>query len=442
MSNKTIRPSTMDGIRRLAKSIKVKRGIQHTPALEVAAQLAGYQNLKHAQNVLRSGGNRPLARRGHRLYLTVYWRDKDLDTRGRETLNIWLGTLWSDLITPAQLDNHRALIDFRPEGPDHLAVSHLAHSQSRARRDICAAARTLQFMDATKLRPSKSHSRPFPGGRSSNAVPGRDHYSVWYDRETKRYLFADEPYEMAAQSKAAERTAWSERHGFAIAKPSWPGMYNPDGGSRLYLIADSAKGIPLAPIVTALERLPAPIVEADWSGESAPSMPLFFSPGTFARNQTPATEPTSQKLRKVVTGPRSTVGYMQTFVGPQRRPKGKMPIEAHAQVGSLLKSVLLASYHRKGVYNRVNKVRSELDEWTQREYNRAELPSEQFFDLYYHESDSSFARTISSDERALHAGSLDRVKRMLAQHYPNSPPLRALMKKLDAAIGSMQTWAN
>ena len=441
MSSEAIRPSTMDGIKRLANSIKVERGIRHIPALEVAAQLAGFQNLKHAQNVMKNGANRPNARPGHGVYLTVYWRDKESGTRGRETLSVLLDTLWSDLVAVAQLDHHRALTHFQPEGPDHLARRDMVQSQSQARRAICAAARTLQFMDTTKLRPSKSHSRAFPAGRSSNAVPGRDHYSIWYDRESKRYLFADEPYEPAAEGKAAERAAWSERHGFAIVKPSWPGMYNPDGGSRLYLIADSTKGVPLAPIVAALNRLPAPIVEAAWNGESAPSTPIFFSPGTIARNEAAAKLPAT-KTRKVARAPRSTVGYVQTFVGPQRRPNGRMPIEVHAQVGKLLKSVLATSYNRKGVYNRVNGIRSELDEWTQREYNYDELPNEQFFELYYHESGSSFVRTLSPDERALHVGSLEQVKQILAQHYPDSPPLRALMKKLDASIGSMQTWAS
>lgn len=441
MSSESIRPSTMDGIKRLANSIKVERGIKHLPALEVAARLAGFQNLKHAQNVLKNGGDRANTRTGHRVYLTVYWRDKESDTSGRETLIIRLATLWSDLVTVAQLDYHRALTHFQPEGPDHLARRDMVQSQSQARRAICAAARTLQFMDTTKLRPSKSHSRAFPAGRSSNAVPGRDHYSIWYDRESKRYLFADEPYEPVAEAKAAERAAWSERHEFDIVKPSWPGMYNPDGGSRLYLIADSKKGVPLAPTVAALNRLPAPIVEAAWNGESAPSTPIFFSPGTIARSEAAAKLP-AMETRKVTRGPRSTVGYVQTFVGPQRRPKGRMPIEVHAQVGKLLKSVLAASYNRKGVYNRVNGIRSELDEWTQREYSYDELPNEQFFELYYHESGSSFAHTVSLDERTLHVGSLEQVKQILTQHYPDSPPLRALMKKVDASIGSMQTWAS
>lgn len=442
MPNEAIRPSTMDGVKRLAKSIKIERGIPHLQALDIAAQSGGFQNFRHARNVLNDGAGRPHGRPGHQLFLTVYWRDKESDARGRETLTISLDTLWSDLITPQQLEYHRALADFRPEGPDHLAVRHLAHSQSQARRDICGAARAMQFMDATKLRPSKSHSRAFPAGRSSNAVPGRDHYSVWYDRDTKRYLFADEPYELAVQGKDAERSAWSAQHGFTIAKPSWPGMYSPDRGSRLYLIADAEKGIPLAPIIAALERLPTPIVEAAWKGESAPSMPIFFSPGTISRAEAAAAQSAATKPRKVASGPRNTVGYVQTFVGPQRRPKGKMSIEVHSQVGALLKSVLVDSYHRKGVYNRVNGIRSELDEWTQREYNYAELPSEQFFDLYYHESGSSFSRTLSSDARALHVGSLVKVKQILARHYPDSPPLRVLMKKLDAAICSLQTWTS
>jgi Domain of unknown function (DUF5623) len=438
MSSEAIRPSTLDGIKRLAKAIKGERGIQHLSALEDAARSAGFQNFKHARNVLTKGPERTHTRPGHRLFLTVYWRDKDSDSRGRETLTVWLGTLWSELITPAQMDHHRALTHFQQEGPDHLARRDTLQSQSQARRAICAAARTLQFMDTTKLRPSKSHSRAFPAGQSSNAVPGRDHYSIWYDRESKRYLFADEPYELAVAGRAAERTAWSVRHGFDIAKPSWPGMYNPDGGTRLYLIADAAKGISLAPIVAALNRLPVPVVEADWDGESAPFTPMFVSPGTIARNQAAAQAPTG--ARKVTRGPRSTVGYVQTFVGPQRRPKGRMPIEAHAQVGKLLKSVLVASFNRKGVYNRVNGIRSELDEWTQREYTHAELPSEQFFDLYYHESGGSFARSLSPDQRAIHVGSLERAKQILTQHYPDSSPLRALVKKLDAAVVSMQSW--
>lgn len=437
MSSEAIRPSTLDGIKRLAKSLKSERGIQHVRALDDAAQAAGFQNFRHASNVLRAAPKQERSRPGHCIFLSAYWKDREGGASGRETLTIWLSAPWGDLITPLQFQNHRALVNFRAEGPDHLARTHLVRTQSEARRTVCAAARVLHFMDATKLRPSKSHSRAFPGGRSSNAIPGRDHYSIWYDRETKRYLFVDEPYEKAVESKVQEREDWAHRHGFAIVKPEWAGMYAPDVGSRLYLVSDETKGIPLQPITAALDKLPAPIVEAAWEGESAPTLPFFVSPGTIAKA---AAEKDKPKTPPKSNGQRNSVGYVQTFVGPQRRPKGRMPIEVHTEVGRLLKSVLVATYHRKGVYNRVNAIRSELDEWVQREYNGAELSNEQFFDLYYHESGSTFSRSLTEAERETHSESLAHVKKLLGEHYLDCPPLRSLLKKVDAAVKSLQSW--
>ena len=437
MSSEAIRPSTLDGIKRLAKSLKTERGIRHVRALDDAAQVAGFQNFRHASNVLSAVPRPERPRPGHRTFLSAYWKDREGGASGRETLTIWLSAPWGELVTPLQFQNHRALVNFHAEGPDHLARESLLRTQSEARRAICAAARALHFMDATKLRPSKSHSRAFPGGRSSNAIPGRDHYSIWYERETKRYLFVDEPYEKAVESKVQEREAWAKQHGFAIVKPEWAGMYAPDVGSRLYLVADATKGIPLQPIAAALDNLPAPILEEAWDGESSPMLPFFVSPGAIAKAKTAKEKP---KTPRKSSGQRNSVGYVQTFVGPQRRPNGRMPIEAHAEVGRLLKSVLGATYHRKGAYNRVNAIRSELDEWAQREYNHAELPDEQFFELYYHESGTTFSRSLTEAERERHVESLAQAKKLLSKHYPDCPPLRSLLKKLDAAAKSLHSW--
>lgn len=434
MSNENIHPSTLDGIKRLAKSIKAERNIKHTQALDHAAHSAGFENFKQARKMLPTYMDGQHKR--YRVFLTKYWRNKELGQEGRETLWIDLDTLWSDLITPAHFKLHRALGDLRKEGPDHLANRYMGTSQSQARREICAAARTLQFIDATKLRPARS-LRAYPGSRSINAVPGHDHSSVWYDSNSKRYLFADEPYDLAAKNQAAERAAWSLRHGFTIIESPWPGMYNPDGGTRLYLISDSKKGIPLDPIISLLDKLPPPIIEEAWDGESAPLLPIFVSPGAIAHHEAINKKP---KPTHQATGQRNTVGYIQTLVGPQRRPMGKMPISSHEMVGKLLKTVLVASYYRNGVYNRINSVRSELDEWVQREYTHAELPDEIFFDLYYHESGTSFARTLSLEERNRHISTLENVKLILSSHYPDCVPLRSLQKKIDVAIQSIQNW--
>jgi hypothetical protein len=117
-----------------------------------------------------------------------------------------------------------------------------------------------------------------------------------------------------------------------------------------------------------------------------------------------------------------------------------MPIAAHAQAGQLLKSVLAVSYCRKGVYNRVNSVRSELDDWVQCEYNRTELPNEEFFDLYYHGADKTFPRSLPDLERARHVESLRSVTQLVTEHYPDCPPLRSLRRKVDAAIESLLCW--
>jgi hypothetical protein len=209
------------------------------------------------------------------LLVSAWWRDRDVGNDGRETLPVWLSAPLGDLITEQQLRYHRALVNFWPEKPDHLATRYWVRSQPQARRMICAAARTLHFMDATRLRPSKSFTRAFAGRPWKDRLPGLDHPSIWYNPETKRYLIADEPYESRIESKAADRAAWAQRRGFVMVKPSWPGMYNPRGGSRLYLFAHEEKGIPLEPIVAALDSLPSPIVEATWCGDSIPSWPLY-----------------------------------------------------------------------------------------------------------------------------------------------------------------------
>jgi hypothetical protein len=52
MPTRSGRPSSIGGIKRLAKELKVKRGLQHARALDEAARLAGYANFAHARRAL------------------------------------------------------------------------------------------------------------------------------------------------------------------------------------------------------------------------------------------------------------------------------------------------------------------------------------------------------------------------------------------------------
>lgn len=440
MSSKSIRPSTMTGIKRLARQIKSKEGLSHNAALAKASAAAGYENLRHAQHKLPSQQPAvPVPR--HPLFLTAYWRDLDTGKRGRETLTITLNARWQELLTPNQLKSARGVWNFRPEGPDHLCKRSWTRSQNGAREAVCHAARTFQFVDATRLRPSSGYCRAYPNGNADNHVPGQDHVCVWFDDE-KRYLIADEPYEMAEAHKREARIAWFSVHGYQQIKPTWPGMHNPYGGTSLYLIADAAEGVPLEPLVRSLNRLPAPPSATDWKGESAPVLPYFVSPGSISEVRKPEKKDrVSSTHRRCST--RSSLPYTRPLSGRKDlRPNGQMPIPLHAQIGGLLKSVLVATLHRKGVYNRVDAVRCDLDEWVQREYDSVELPNEQFFDLYYRETGATFTRRLLEAERSRHVLALAEVKTVLTKYYPDCTPLRAMLKRLDGAIASLNNWTS
>lgn len=52
MSTRSARPSSIEGIKRLAKKIASEKSVKHTTALNEAAVLAGYQNFTHAKHAL------------------------------------------------------------------------------------------------------------------------------------------------------------------------------------------------------------------------------------------------------------------------------------------------------------------------------------------------------------------------------------------------------
>jgi hypothetical protein len=202
-------------------------------------------------------------------------------------------------------------------------------------------------------------------------------------------------------------------------------------------LADASKGYSLDSIMSKLAEAPAPIVVADWNGESRPFLPEFISPGRSAETKAKAATPKSQQPPR---GPNNSVEYAMFMSGPSRRPKTRMPVEGHKAVGRLLKSVLVDTRQRAGVYKRVDAIRCELDNWVQCEYKRDELSDDVFFELYYHELPKDDPLAASPAGRDRHIASLAEVAATLARHYPECPPLRALLKKADLATASLRAW--
>jgi len=428
MSNAPIRPTTLAGVKRYAKTLKAAGDIPHAKALDAAAAAAGYQNYVHARRTLEGAKARP----GHRVYISVPWREQKGSVSGQEILVITLTAALSALVKPHHLKAARHLGVFRIAAADHLACEAVGHGQSNARRMACAAARTLTFMEATGLRPSAGGRRAYPGGRYGNAMPGHDHSSEWFDPTTKAYVFVDEPYERAVEGIAPDRQAWADKHRWLITRPTWKGMYNPDGGCELYLACDPARGFDLDATTTALNALPPALVEAAWNGRTAAMTPPFISPVAHAAAGGKAEPP------KPKSAPKATIGY-GTFLShkQRRRPARRMPVDGHAEVGRLLKSVIHHHYGRRSVYKPLDSVRCELDNWVQCEYDSTELSAAVFFDLYYHEDEMPDDGLEGPARIARHAASLARAKVVLGQNYPDCAPLRAMLKSIDRAVTAL-----
>lgn len=430
MSKTDIQPSSIEGIKRLAKAISKRDAISHTKALDSASQVSGFGNFQHARRSLSNRSAGAAAR--HAVYVSTFWRDSETRNSGRETIRVFISKPLDELIKPTQYRYAHKLGRFRRHAADHVIDEYRPDSASAALARACGAARVLQFMDITGLRPSKARVEPREG--YSARLPGSDHGSTWYDPVAKHHVEADEPYAGSALSKLAEREAWARKHNWSLARPEWAGMYYPEGGSELFLYADASKGYSLDGLLKALSRAPAAIVPENCDRIAIDAHAPFVTPGEQSATEAKQAKTLHRKAPSP-RGPKTTVEYRLPLSGKlRRRPKAAMRVEAHARIGSLLKGVLVDMRARTGVYKRVDAVRSELDDWVQCEHDRQAMPDAVFFDLYYGEN-STGGKPKAGEQ---HIKNLRLAQSMLIQHYPDCAPLRALMGKIDLAVASLE----
>ncbi|NEI50495.1 hypothetical protein GR217_22690 [Rhizobium leguminosarum] len=277
-----IRPTSVEGIKRLAKTISKQENVVHAAALDTAATRAGFANYIHAYRALSSSTKGVRAAPLFTTYISVPWRDAKTRQRGLEIIKISLSKPLDEMIKPTQYKHARGLWFFARWVSDQLAYQGAIDSPDLAIARACGAARTLQFMAATGLRPS-SGSKTEPRGDGDTRIPGLDHSSTWYDPESRKYVVLDEPYSGAVSNRSAERAAWAEQHNWEVIKPEWPGMYYPDGGCELYLMADRKKGLRLDLLAAALKSLGPAVIPENCERVVVPEGETFLSPGELAR---------------------------------------------------------------------------------------------------------------------------------------------------------------
>lgn len=415
-----VRPSTIRGIKRKAKTIGRTSRISHTKALDVAAQQSGFEGYQHAQNVLERGQRTPLL---HSIFLSAYWRDSSTrpSPSGLETLEIKLPRPLTSFLSKHQCGFAQNLQGFFAEYSDHLEMRGNADSQSRARELLTRAALALQFVEATGLQPATTKVQRKAMAKAEE-LPSSDHVSRWLCADTGNWLMLDEPYDHVTKPiEQVQREAWVAANSLNWAKPEWEGLYYP-GHSVPHFVSNNVEL--LRSTVEIVERLSGQARTGDYAW-------TFLSEQFYGQFVSPAREHDGKK-RKPRLG--TTYGFSKNAIEYHRqegyashwRPAQQMSMENHKEMGRTLKR-LYSSRTPYEAHAKILELQSELENWMFAEY-RHENRNDVDVDVYYGGVDiQSYSGTAEM------IGALDHVRSIMMGTYLESKPLRDYLEKLDAA---------
>lgn len=414
MKSTTVHPSTVGGIKRLAKTLKRDRKLPHRVALNEASKAAGFQNFEHAQHALPQASG--TAR--YPLHITTYWRNQH-GRSGRETLSLVTRTRWDVELRPQDVGRARGLAGFRFDATDHLEQRSRAADQRSARRDVCAAARDIDFMEASGLRPA-APGRSYAFQRAVGSLPHFDHGRIWVDPSTDEFVLTEEPYDSDPALDVA-RASWARLHLMSVVRCQWPGMHAPYM-STLYLVCRLEFDDELRNIARRVDALDPPfddeLMRDEWPGASASADPVFVTQGR--RN--------SGKIKRALPSPPlagqrrdSAIAFGSHPLAMRWKPDRRLPIDDHIEAGRLLKALFVHGRVPALVRHAANTTRSQLEDWLLAEYRLDELPQENFTEIYYGDA---------PDLTLFPLGMLARVIELLQDGYPDCAPRRALLRPL------------
>lgn len=426
MLNNGVRPSTVRGVKRLARQIRKQGSVQYATALDLASQAAACSNFSHATRALKS---RNAENRYVSIFITSYWFDSTKGYAvGRETLEVLLSKPILEICSKSDLKKLRGLGASRLVAADHLVCDELEASQERARKSVCAAVRALKFAEHTGLRPSTAARKTRRNRLPSENLPGCDHPTDWIDPSTGQMILIDEPYKGAPNEQM--RAEWAAHHNWIVAKTSWPGMYNPYA-CDLYVVANQSDGYDSGPLIEKINSLPPPILSSNWSGVSVASHEVFVSPAA-------QTDQDKRRARSQGTSwPKetaTTIPYRMMLGHQARRPAGAPGVNVHVEMGAIIKTVIRSPIAPYGVYKRMNSLRSTLEDWMELEIHSGELNGPEFFDVYYHDSEGG--RPEYEEAARTRNGLLLLLKELgskLVASYPNSAPLRRQLRRIEVS---------
>lgn len=420
MATEHTRPTTLAGVKRLAKFIKRARGIPHHAALDEAAQKAGFQNLRYAQSVLGES-----ARDLHQAFVTFYWKEREgflsslepgpVLRSGRTTFKFLLPVPLRDLLPGRALDRTPYIDDdFRLEAPDHLELRSDYYSEHDGVKMAKQVALALNFMAATGLRAPRASEKLRP---NLNLSDNADHCSYWYDEESKCIVILDEPY----RSLFEDDIAWAKDHGFHTVGVPWRGIYYTDETPRLHAVSEPT----LSRLVGKLEALEARLNDEKWTYDSQAYESQFISPARVlsGKRKSPRIMPTPQGVEHAGAVP---CGAGQPGHRSRWRPVRRMDLDKHLHIGPIMSS-LSVSVTMAWSGARLGQIGSTLDAWFRSEYEDAELPNKQSRQVYDLPK-PTFIRGIANQLTALAD-----VRQTIVEGYQDCKPKMELLERIDKA---------
>lgn len=423
----TKKPTTVGGIKSLAKHLKRQGDIPYLKALDDAARVAGYHNYQNANRQLETSTQ--LVEN----FITAHWNDpqrKPGEKRaGRMTLKIELPGLMGELFSKGEIAALPRSGRTRLVTLDQVVMDNSVHSKDRAKDVLYMAARHLYFMLATGLRPPIGKNRIPRRYKSLPDIPEKDHSYGWMHPDSGTYVITDEPYQarMEFNDHQVERDRWSETHAWDIKLTAWSGLWNP-GMTELYVASERASKLDLDALVNIINTMPENMNEASWEISEGSWGDVFKSPLVV----------TQQDMKRARA--KDTVYAFQSKktipmgwnASSDRRPAGNMSVKNHKLAGQLIKTVMWSSTCSHKAHYMLNSVRSKLEDWMSHETRNNRISDDEFFDIYYrgHEQEGRIADKASTPKGC--QSLLGELKRLLKKNYPDSEPLRRIMKKIDA----------
>lgn len=410
MSRKIVSmPSSLAGIKRLAKKIKAEEGIPHQVSQNIAAQRAGYENYRHAYSSIKNAPSKVKV-----AYITVYWKSEN--DSGRLTLGVPLEVTIAELLSAHQVRySTPRLFGFKLEFKDHIERIHDVSTFMAANEAALEAASALLFVQMTGLlSPPGTQQKKLTS--LIKQLPGSDHPSFWSaPGDPEKWVILDEPY------AEFDRKDWAQEHGVG-SSPAWnQGIYRGGHQPTTVFAATDEYATEIATVLTRISYKKAEATVASGDYDSAFVSPARKSSGVVRR-------PRPMPLPENVVLDNSISYGFEPGEYSSWRPAEAMAIEKHLQIGPILEALRYEVPHN--AQRPLWSASLTLCNWFFREHGDA--ITDEIDHAYNGIGDSSPAwimsqKLISAD---LKCEALAEVISIISSSYPICPPLSAVVKKL------------